>query len=434
MAIKLGTNDLILYRRHTVHCTRFPGKEKPRTYEPTKPKDKTADTCSCPIQALGYLMYETEWKDGKERPRRVPVSLAATTWENAHIQRAKLYERGRVSDQDAMPKTSTDMTVEDAGKQWLASKTGAALKPVEDSTLSNYENHIHNRILPYCKANDIKYIKTFEEKNACRLFTLSWRNMQKKEETLLGQGTRIIEFKRFKMFLDFCVSEKWIKESGADKVEVGEAEDTARYGLELEEYQQMVNAPPAPKLSAKEQQETVAARELMRWSGLRISDCAKFNESEIVRNENDNGWNAKFYQKKTKRHKKSRGLCITPIPDHVVELLRALPGRMMKGVKHFFTCSEIVLANRICLMAERAQLNKPFAHKFSVHCLRHTMAIQHLNNGVDLKYVSKWLGHQSLAITADYYSNWITSTIREAEIVNQASVAKMMNKIAQLSA
>jgi hypothetical protein len=76
----------------------------------------------------------------------------------------------------------------------------------------------------------------------------------------------------------------------------------------------MLAAPDSADLTAQQNQETRVATELMRWTGMRISDAHKFTDSEIVRNEQGNGWNADFIQKKTKRR------CVTPLPEHVVEI------------------------------------------------------------------------------------------------------------------
>ena len=79
--------------------------------------------------------------------------------------------------------------------------------------------------------------------------------------------------------------------------------------------------------------------------------------------------------------------------------------------------------------AERAQKDKKFTHAFSPHCLRHTFAIQHINVGTDVKLISKWLGHESVAVTLQHYGNWIKETQRLAEDVSRDANAKMMAKI-----
>jgi integrase len=164
----------------------------------------------------------------------------------------------------------------------------------------------------------------------------------------------------------------------------------------------------------------------MGWTGMRISDAHKFNASEIVGNEQGNGWNADFIQKKTKKR------CVVPIPDHVIEMLNALPGHIDQGKKGFFTCSHTALRMRVDTLAERAQQEAPFTHAFSPHCLRHTFAIQHINVGTDVKLISKWLGHESVAVTLQHYGNWIKETQKLAEDVSRDANAKMMAKVNML--
>jgi integrase len=119
-----------------------------------------------------------------------------------------------------------------------------------------------------------------------------------------------------------------MQESGAERIKFKNhktSREDERFGLELEEYERMMAAPDAADLTAQQNQETRVATELMRWSGMRISNAHKLYDAEIVANEKGNGWNAAFIQRKTKRR------CITPIPDHVVEMLNVLPGQVKDG-------------------------------------------------------------------------------------------------------
>jgi integrase len=86
------------------------------------------------------------------------------------------------------------------------------------------------------------------------------------------------------------------------------------------------------------------------------------------------------------------------------------------------------------VLAARAQREQPFKHPFSPHCLRHTFAIQHLNQGTDIKLVSKWLGHKNVAITIAHYSNWIGTTKKLAEDVSREANARMMAAMDSLPA
>src|SRR5260370_23531065 len=102
---------------------------------------------------------------------------------------------------------------------------------------------------------------------------------------------------------------------------------------------------------------------------MRISDAHKFTDSEIVGNETGNGWNADFIQKKTKRR------CGTPLPQHVVEMLQALPAQMKDGKKDFLACTYTTLRGRVDTLADRALADRNFTPPLSPHCLPHTFAI-----------------------------------------------------------
>jgi len=115
-----------------------------------------------------------------------------------------------------------------------------------------------------------------------------------------------------------------------------------------------------------------------------------------------------------------------------VEMLKALPGQLKDGKKYFFTCTYTALRMRVDTLAERAQKDKLFAHTFSPHCLRHTFAIQHINVGTDVKLISRWLGHESVAVTLEHYGNWIKTTQIIAEDVSRDANAKMLAKVAAM--
>lgn len=432
MAIRPGTNDLKIFRRHQARCSRYPhGSKKPFTHRPITPRDKKADSCQCPIWCLGYLAKESQIDGGRLKPKRVFLSLGTNDWTLAEKEVARLYERGSLPPIQPESPAIDDgaITVRYAGQRYLESRTGASLDPIEQDTLEHYRSLIEQRLIPYCDAKGITLIRDFENRDLCSRFTESWRQMRRNVGEVLAMSTRKTELQRFRTFLRFCVENGWMAKSGADGIKTRKkttAQEEERHGLELGEYQQILDAPDSADLSPQENQETLAAAELMRWAGLRISDAHKFNSSEIVRNEKGDGWNADFIQKKTKKR------CISPLPDHVVDRLNALPGRMEGGKKFFFTCSYTALRMRVDTLAERAQKGKRFAHPFSPHCLRHSFAIQHFNEGTPVELVSKWLGHESTAVTITHYNNWIGSTREIAEDVSRDANARMLAKLAAL--
>ena len=370
MAIPLGTNDLKIYRRHITHCTRYPGlKKKPDTYRPNRKKDQKVDTCDCPIWCRGYLAKVTRTVHGKLTPKRLFASLDTCDWTTAEKEVARLYERGSLPPLETSVKIDHGaITVRYAAERYLQSRKDGSLNPIEQDTYDHYASLLTQRLIPFCDAREIVLIRDFENKDVCSQFTESWRQLRRNTGQFLAMTTRRTELERFRTFLRECVENGWIAKSGADRIRFKNqktAKGEERYGLELEEYEQMMAAPDSPDLTAQQNRETRAATELMRWTGMRISDAHKFNHSEIVVDEKGEGWNADFVQKKTKRR------CISPLPAHVVAMLHSLPGEMKGGKKYFFTCTYTALRMRVDTLAGRAQEGKPFAHAFSPHCLRH---------------------------------------------------------------
>ncbi|MGJ5818793.1 tyrosine-type recombinase/integrase [Paludibaculum fermentans] len=432
MAIPLGTNDLKIFRRHLTDCRRYPGvKNKPFSYRPRNAQEKKTDTCECPIWCYGYLAKETRTVDGRTKPKRVgPNSIGVNDWAAAEREVAALYERGSLPPVQtaARPIDNNAITVQYAGKRYLESRKNG-LNPIEQDTYDHDESLMHDRLFPYCQANGIVYIRDFENRDVCNQFTESWRKLRRNPGDPLAITTRKIVLQRFRKFLSECVENEWMKKSGADKIRIAKpptAAEEERYGLELDEYERLMSAPDSPGLTQLENVETRVATELMRWTGMRISDAHKFNDAEVVPNEKGDGWNADFIQKKTKKR------CVTPLPEHVKVQLHALPGRTEAGKKFFFTCSYTALRMRVDTFAERAQKEQPFKHPFSPHCLRHTFAIQHIHQGTDMKFISKWLGHESVSVTHEHYGNWIGTTKKIAADANREANDRMLAAAAEI--
>lgn len=143
MAIKLGTNNLRLYRRHLQGCTRYPVRSnQPLTDKPNTKEEEMADSCTCPIWAYGYLWDETHIVRGKTRPRRIKgFSLGAVTdWDLAERKRQILYERGRIAEvkyaNEVMPLQATTELMKQLGISRALSvfsdELGRALKAAFD--------------------------------------------------------------------------------------------------------------------------------------------------------------------------------------------------------------------------------------------------------------------------------------------------------------
>lgn len=361
MALK---NTLRSYRRHIKECDSKQiaaglAPKKP-TFHPHGKRQEIADNCTCPIVAQGYLTHHVT-PDGKQK-RILHLSLGGvTTWTEANIEIAKLLEAGK---------------------------------------------------LPWCAAHKITSMKAFEDKDTCQRFVESWRMLVRREGEELSQPGKEAGLNLFKAFLNFSVEAGFLSKNGAKKLFVTQDAEVNRYGLELDEYKRILTAIKGTDLKANE---TRAALELMRYTGMRIVDCAKFNRAELVPNVSGNGFNANFIQKKTGKR------CIVPVPAHVVALLNALP---VRESGNYFSVSRFVIADRLQAIFDTVKTK----HKVTPHCLRHTFAIQLITAGVEISIISKWMGHEKVSTTQEHYQNIIDSTKVEFERIARETVQRMLDK------
>jgi len=365
------------------------------------------------------------------------LSLDTNDWTEAAKRKAVLLERQCLIVPDVPTIAAGVLTVEAAVERYIESRGEAGTEPLHHDTLENYKKLLRCRLLDFCKENGgITELRSLEDVDFIRRFTESWRNLnpqRTQDDVLLDDYTKFVMFGKLRTFFGFCVNNDWMRSNPAKKFKMKsrqtEDEDEDRHGFELNEYQRILDAIATGKLTGDSPQ-VLAAVELMRWAGLRISDCAKFNDKELVRSKHGEGWVASFVQQKTKQRTEA-----TPVPGHVVKLLQELPFRCSKNGKSYWFRSGNAdaktdtsrLREKVMKAFDLAQVEKPFTYPDSTpHALRHTMAIQNLNAGVDIKFVSKWLGHKDLATTIHHYSRWIKTTHELSEAAALESYNKQM--------
>jgi integrase len=89
---------------------------------------------------------------------------------------------------------------------------------------------------------------------------------------------------------------------------------------------------------------------------------------------------------------------------------------------------------RVDNLLKLAQEHKPFRHHATPHNLRHWFAISSLNNGADIKSVSRWLGHSSTKITEAHYSHANRATHVASERAYDEVIERQAAEARRLSA
>lgn len=140
------------------------------------------------------------------------------------------------------------------------------------------------------------------------------------------------------------------------------------------------------------------------YTCLRYSDLARFNSSNISIINNTEVY--RCTQKKTRK-------------DAVIPLLQPALDILEKYKGFLPIISNVKYNEYLKVVAQCAGINKPL----STHWARHTGATILLNEGVDLKIVSKICGHSSMKITEQIYAKLLDETIVDA-IKNRKSNLK----------
>ena len=277
------------------------------------------------------------------------------------------------------------------------------------------------RLLPHCVAHGIKSIAEFETFAIVEDFVLSWVNLNPHHNKqgldavsvpLAGPSKRA-ELERFRAFLCYCVDNGWIKTNHTDSKSLKPAraeKGVKKFGMSLTEYERLLEATRVwakRRWARRNPREIEAMVELSRYSGLRTSDVITFNANNLKQTRN--GWILDFIQRKTDEP------ALVPIPTHVAEILNPLPIKGTREGKRYWFWTSIGKPTTaikkyqadLTAIITLAQKDGSFAHHTTPHSLRHTFAIQHLIEGVDIYQVSLWLGHTSVETTKKSYAHAI---------------------------
>lgn len=398
-------NRLTLYRRHAKACVKgYPQAQ--RIFRPQTPKEAKAD-CTCPLVVDGSLA---------NAPGRIRgISTETNVWNDAEHIKTQWEAWGQFT--DPHPTVVGDPTIEEATGKFLED---AASKNLETATYQDFAQHFRLRLKPFCAAHRVSHVRFFENVRLVRDCIGSWRNV--KTGKSLGATTQRAELERLRSFLSWCVAHGWLKNNHAKArdLKVLTSAIPQKLGLLPGECARVFDAINRlvdcyGRTGERNAMETLAFCLVMRHTGLRISDVTRLESSQLVPRASGTGWAIQVMaMKKTKEYVR------IPIPPEVYDALAALPFK--DGQKYWFytgvgriDTAVKTWRKRITNLLKVAQTTEdgrtvPFEHHATPHTFRHTFAISHLNVGTDVKMVSRWLGHATVAITEQHYGHANTAT------------------------
>ena len=139
-----------------------------------------------------------------------------------------------------------------------------------------------------------------------------------------------------------------------------------------------------------------ACMQLQRWSGLSLIDAVWLTKDELIKD-------GDAFRVCTNRRKTGTRIN-NVIPSWLgEELLRVKNG----NPEYFFTSGEAKPSGALSTFHKRyRKIFKLAGIDGTSHMFRHTFSVELLKAGVDIRKVSRALGHSSVTITERYYAKW----------------------------
>jgi integrase len=212
-----------------------------------------------------------------------------------------------------------------------------------------------------------------------------------------------------KRFLKYCVKMRWIAANPAAELRAIKPDPSVTWPLLGGRYEKVIAATYEYDKRARRPSDQFGAEmraiiELMRWTGLRISDALMCAKSRIYGNR---------FSLTTQKGKTALTVII---PDHVIAALNSLPQRPDVHPNYFFWSGKSKhksLTGRWQRKLERLNDYLSLTRddgtpmRFHSHQLRDTFAVAQLLSGTSMQDLSKMLAHKSVKITEKYYSPWV---------------------------
>ena len=404
------TQTVSVYTRHSSGCSKA-GEPQWRR-------------CRCPKYL--YLL-----KDGK----RQTVSAKTRSWEKAEAKAQEirdawdpLKQKERELEERERAQLAQEVLIEAAVERWLKS----IYADIERKHTRKKYDTAARKILSWAGFKKLVLLSEVMTDSLDEWKT-QWRPNAKRPEDRMGKTTAGRHLEKVKAFFTYCQRMGWIKASPANGIKAIKPDETETLPLLGGRYERVLAATyeydDDKRPDDRYGQELRALIELMRWSGLRISDALMAAKNRIVGN--------RF----TLRTVKNGTKLTVILPDHVIAALHALPARPTIDPRYFFWSGRSEIKSLTGQWQRKlGRLNRYLSMvdyegrplQFHSHQLRDTFAVEHLLAGTSMQDLSKMLGHKSMRVTEKHYAPWVPE--RQAQLEEKMTEAlKKMGASVSLS-
>ncbi|MGA8408133.1 MAG: tyrosine-type recombinase/integrase [Candidatus Acidiferrales bacterium] len=336
---------LTLWRRHNPQKCKLKGRQERK--------------CRCAIWVSGVDEAGNKIKETTKLRDWTKAEALVRHWDNT----------------GAKPVGTPRVTIEDWKKAFLADAESPAGRHLAPETIRLYKN-LFKRIDEFAQREGYRFVNQLDLA-ALTAFRATWKD---------GPLTASKKVERLRGVLKFALRRKWITENAALELDLPEVKQNPTLPFTEDEMKKILKAAKNPRVHAFIQ--------VMRYSGLRISDTATLAVAALVGN--------RLQLSQTKTGEPVSVL----LPDSVAATLRELPHTKPE---YFFWSGRSKVTSitgfwraRLADVFTKAKIVNGHSHRF-----RDTFAVSLLQAGVSLENVSTLLGHQSIRITEKHYSPWV---------------------------
>ena len=351
---------VIVYKRHKEACEHR--------------EDKNFRRCRCAI-----------WMEWNLNGKQTRKSAKTFSWDEAQ-QKARKIEQEHLDAELGHSKPGAPKTVADAIALFLDSKRGEDLAA---NTLYKHKLTL-DRLQAFCDTEGIFHLKSLTLSHLT-----TWRAKWTFESPLAKRNNQ----ERVKSFFKFCYDAGLIPANptaqlSSIQVKADEANNVRPF--EPKEYKAILAAVPKTGLQPHNAARVKACMQLQRWSGLSLVDAVCLSKDELQQD-------GKTFRVRTQRRKTGA---------HINNVIPAWLGKELLKAKngnptYFFISGEATPKGAVSTFDKMyRQVFKKAGVDGTSHMFRHTFSVELLKAGVDIRKVSKALGHSSVTITERYYAKW----------------------------
>jgi integrase/recombinase XerD len=372
---------MVVYKRHLIDCQHANGAKKDTDH---------SHRCACSV----YVEWCVSGKQHRRAVRDASGQLVSS-WSEADKLVADNRQEGNPSVPAAAP-----VTLDEAVQKFLASKEGEGLAAPSLAkyklTLSRLTDHFIGKGITQLSAVTAAAVLDMLDGGTLRAASAKLNNQS-----------------RLAAFFKFCASRKlcdnpmkedeesFRRESRALGKQAKKDRQETVSPLDIEtEYEALLGAVDQVRsMTAEATMRVKALMRLQRESGLSLIDAACLEKDELIHN--GGVWRIKTHRQKSAEPVNN------VIPAWLAEeLLTVKNGNPL----YFFwtgtstpksAVSYFDKLYRKAFKQAKIPTNGQLSHRF-----RHTFAVELLKDGVEMRYVSKALGHASIQTTERYYAKW----------------------------